>query len=466
MVARFSSGTSVKGVVAYQDHQDPAQFFYIPTSVPLVIGDTLEDFNVTYFGVSARHQVYDPGAGIYRSVVGAALAGRAKVGLTDSQRKSISAQIKKVFGGGDPKLLPLPLKTVSVKPVLAKATLGIETGVGDVEFPTDVVFETAFNYVIAARNELFGTFAAAQGQGSDVTPNPQFGINVVGEAEFQGDPWTVDIDIDLSQVWSYVRKQIGVSVSWGWFRLGSASYTSIMQDLTRTFKSSIKLVEGSLDTDKFGRQILEFGKTLFEEINKKAISGEGFFKFEPNPDVSNNDNPSGGGSSWPWSVSVNASYYEQHFNQSIQFKQTISYTGRFWRRIPFSMTLAVQCNSATSKYFIDLNSADPCVTPQKVNDLNARITAEIAKKQPLLKRLAEQLVNGQITPEDYQKKVKLIMETSFSEDLMLMPAKRVAILDGILSKQQFELMSTRPKELLSDGPVVLQGPDEHDDNWT
>jgi hypothetical protein len=454
MVARFSSGTSIKGVIAYQDHSDPNQFYYIPSSVPLVPGETLEDFNVTYFGVSSKHQAWDPASGSYRSIVGASLAGRAKIGISDIQRKDLVKQIKKVFVGIEPKLLPLPLKTVSVQPTLARATLGIETGVGDVVFPTDVVFETSFNYVVAARNNVFGIFAAAQGQGSEITSNPQFGINVVGEAEFLGDPWTVDVDIDLSQVWSYVRKKIGVSASWGWFRLGSASYTSIVQNLTREFKSSLNLVEGSLDTEKFGRQILEFGKTLFEEINRKAIAGEGFFKFEPNPSVEESESTSGGGASFPWSVSVNASYYEQHFTQEIRFKQTVSFTGRFWRRIPFSMSLAVLCNSATSKYFIDLNSSEPCVTSGKVKSLNDRIDREIQLKAPYLKKLLDKLTSGEITPEDYAARKRAIMETSFSEDAWIFSEEKTEQLFSILAKEDLEKM-TKDRAPLDNGKAII-----------
>ncbi len=458
MVARFSSGTSIKGVIAYQDDADPSQFYYIPSSIPLVLGETLEDFNVTYFGVSAKHNAWDPVSGNYRSVVGASLAGKAKIGLSDRQRKDLAKQIKKVFSGIEPKLLPLPLKTVSVQPKLARATLGIETGTGDVDFPSDVIFESSFNYVVAARNHIFGSFAAAQGQGSEVTTNPQFGIDVVGEAEFLGDPWTVDIDIDLSQVWSYVRKQIGVSASWGWFRLGSASYTNIIQNLTREFHSSIKLVEGSLDTDKFGRQILELGKALFEEINKKAIAGEGYFRFEPNPSVEESDSISGGGASFPWSVSVNASYYEQHFKQEIRFEQSISFTGRFWRRIPFSMSLAVLCNSATSKYFIDLNSSEPCVTPEKVRSLNDRIDQEIRLKTPYIKKLMDKLVSGEITSEEYEKRRKVIMETSFSEDIMAFPANKIQELYSCLAKDDLNLMVQGDKDAAQNWPMVFTSP--------
>src|SRR5438105_3010669 len=69
---KFSRGTALKGVIAYQDDSDVTQFWYIPTSVPLVMGSSLLDFGVKYWGVARPFRVTQPD-GFARSITGATL---------------------------------------------------------------------------------------------------------------------------------------------------------------------------------------------------------------------------------------------------------------------------------------------------------------------------------------------------------------------------------------------------------
>ena len=80
-----------------------------------------------------------------------------------------------------------------------------------------------------------------------------------------------------------------------------------------------------MDNEKYGRQIFDMVKKIYEEVNKKATEGDGFFKFEPNPQAGD---PGGGGASswWPWSVSINAGYSHAYFKQKITYQNKVSYT--------------------------------------------------------------------------------------------------------------------------------------------
>ncbi|MBJ3793547.1 hypothetical protein I8J38_34215, partial [Bacillus sp. OA1] len=162
---------------------------------------------------------------------------------------------------------------------------------------------------------------------------------------------------DLSQVWNYVRKKFSVGVKVGWFRLGKASYEKIMIDMHREQIIKLEFIEGSLDTEQFGRQIFEIGKDLLSSLN---VENE-FFKFEPLPNPANPQDSQD--SIYGWGVSMNAGYVDIEIKQSIHWEKEISYTGNFKVDVPSSMALAVSCNDESKQHFDDLgNPQVPCIT--------------------------------------------------------------------------------------------------------
>lgn len=410
---KFSRGTALDGVVVYQDAETPTQFWYIPARVPLTFGQTLTEFNAKYWGVGSK--MLTEIGGFNKSVIGGVVSGRAAIDITASQRASVIEEIKKVYGVAAAALLPIPIKNVEVQPVVAKSSLGVADG-ADFVFPKTVAFGNEFAFTVGTPNSrLFAQFVGqANSKETGIVPDASFAMNIVGEAEFVGDKWEFDCTADLAQVWHDVRKRASASVGWGWFRLGSVEYQSTVQDLIRDKKIQCNFTEGSLDNEKFGRQILELGKQVLSALND-GTGGE-FFKFEPNPqagDVSSGK-PAGW---WPWTVSLNAAYSEAHFKQEIKWAERVSYTGRFLWKIPSSVILAVSCNSSTKHMFQELGQSEPCITQEKANLLNERVQRETAAKNKRLKQLTDRLTAGEIKPEDYQKIVQIYSTISFDEDL-------------------------------------------------
>jgi len=415
---KFSKGTSADGVIAWQDASDPSQFYYMPGRIDTVLGQNLKAFKAEYWGIGPAHWAQDSSGTIY-SITGAILSGSANLDVTQAQRDSIKAELAKTFGVASPKLLPLPMRNVHVTPILDAQTLALGAQDVTLSFPTTYQFGTDLIYSIGTGNSLFAQVVGARdAQNSDVHPNPTFGVSIIGDSEFVGDPWTSEVKCDLSQVWDQVRSRVSVSVSYGWFRLGSADYQDIRQSLERTGACTFKMDEGSLDNEKYGRQIFEMMKTIFEAINKLATEGDGFFKLEPNPQAG--DPGGGGASSWaPWSVSVNGGYSHAYFKQTVTYSNTISYTGRFNYTIPTSMILAVNCNNATKAFFVDLgNAAEPCITQAKIDTFNSRMQCEAKARQPKLEALAERYALGSITQAQYDRLLALYNRTSFCESFV------------------------------------------------
>lgn len=416
-VPKFSRGTAIDGVIAYQDDSDLTQFWYIPTSVPLVVGKSLPDFGVKYWGVSRAFRVKQ-NDGFYKSIVGATLQGRANIDITPELRARLVNEIKKVYGIANPKLLPVPLKNVKVTPVMAKGTLKLTDATSDVVFQEPIAFGMDFNFVVGSGdNRLFTEYVATQGQNNGkVIADPSFAVNAVGLAEFEGDPWINHCSADLNEVWNKTRTTVSVSVGWGWFRLGSAQYNNITQELIKSHVINCDWKEGSLDTEKYGRQILELGKQVFEALNAKAASGDGFFKFAPNPEPAEiNSGQSSGW--WPWTVSINGGYSAAHSVQNAHWESNISYTGRFYWPVPVSMVLAVKCNSATEALFTELGNSVPCITQEKADALNARIDAEAAAKNKRLAKALDKYLNGEITQEQYERILAALGSITITEDL-------------------------------------------------
>lgn len=414
MTAHISKSTTGYGVQVYQDHSDDQQFWYVPLQVAAELEKTLIDFKVDYWGIGPAYMVSD-GKNI-RSAFGAVLSGTANIDISDHQRRRIGVQIEREFNVKNPRLAPLRLRSMQVKPVFADKTLQVGTS-GDVQFPNNVQFATNFSYLIGTGNSLFANYVAAQGGGVAPITNPGFGVNIDAKAEFRGEPWVCTIKCDLSSVWSEIRKSISGSARYGWFKIGSASYNSIITRLEREKIIDIKFDSGSLDLEKYGAQIFEMGKKVAEAIN--AGQGGDFFQFEPNPDQ--------GGAYFrglpkkmlfggPWSVSINASYSERSFTQKIKFQETLTYNGNFEASVPSSMPLAVVCNNATRDFFNDLASEVPCATPDKVSELQERLRKAVNSRDRKLNRIMEALLDGRITPEVYNI-LKADIESRIDEDL-------------------------------------------------
>jgi hypothetical protein len=246
--------------------------------------------------------------------------------------------------------------------------------------------------------------AAARQVGGDITANPHFGLNIVAMAEFEGDPWRAEVKCNLSKVWEQTRTKFGASVSVGWFRIGSASYSKIAQELKDSGACTFDMKEGSLDTATYGRQVMDMTKKIFEEINKLATDGEGFFKFDTNYPQADVPSGGGGGNLFGWSVSINGGYSSAHYRQEKSWTSTVSYTGRFKSEVALSSILAVNCGPSTKQYFQDLNdSSESCVTQTKADVLRQRLAREGAAKVEKYKQLVAKLEDGRITPEVYDK---------------------------------------------------------------
>ncbi|MBH9576955.1 hypothetical protein [Inhella proteolytica] len=443
----FSKGTAVAGVIAYQDDTDKNQFHYQPGRIDLALGVNLKAFKAQYWGIGPTHWAQDSSGAIY-SIVGAIVSGSANIDITAKQRTELTAEIKKAYGVANPKLLPLSLKNVTVTPVLDSETLSLGKKDVTVVFPSIINFTSDFAYSIGTGNSLFAQVVGArQSSNFDIQPNPTFAVNFVGETEFVGDPWTAKISCDLSQVWSQIRSKFSASASLGWFKVGSLNYSKVQQELEKSKACTFDMKEGSLDNEKYGRQVFDMVKKIYEAVNKLAVEGDGFFRFEPNPDAGD---PGGGGASatWPWSVSVNAGYSSAHFKQTIEYKDTVSYTGRFNYRIPASMVLAVSCNSATKSMFSDLsNASEACITQQKIDTFNARMACEAKAKQPKLLKLEEKLALGEINTAQYDRLLALYNRTSFCETFSPAAAEMGKVLPAFSGERFARIQSLTDAEL-------------------
>jgi hypothetical protein len=415
----FSKGTAISGVVIYRDSNTATQFWYIPAQVPLILGESLQDFKVTYWGIGKKYLFQYPD-GSFHSVMGAVLSGRAAFDISKAQRDDAVKAIQSTFGVQSPQLLPIPLTNVTVQPVVATNALNLNAG--DTVFPAAVAFGSTFSYQVGTGNQLFAEFVATQTTGTTIVSNPHFAVNVEGDAEFVGDPWEANCKIDLNEYWHKAITSVNVSVSWGWFHLGSADYASVVQTLTKSLANDCSFVEGSLDTEKYGRQVFEMVKKIMEDLNAKAASGEGFFKFEPNPEPPATGG-GGGGSWWPWSVSINASYSSATSIQDATVNEDFKYTGRFKQRVPASMVLAVDCNAATADRFVELEDpAEPCITPEKADRFNTRMQAEADAKGALIKELRSRYEAGEISFDEFVKE-KAYFEQDSGEDLVMATRK-------------------------------------------
>lgn len=179
MGAMFNRGVSAAGVTAYQDDAEPTQFHYVPNRTECILGETMIGFHTTYWGISGPIQVNN------KSVVGAIVSGQGVLDITEEQRQKILNQIRIAFGVTNPKLKAMSLRNPKATPVIAANTLKLNDG-GDLQLPQAINIGQSFNFVIGTGNELFARYVGTQSLSEGVQPNPDIGVNIVGEAEFVG----------------------------------------------------------------------------------------------------------------------------------------------------------------------------------------------------------------------------------------------------------------------------------------
>lgn len=102
--AKLSQSLSEAGVTAYQDDVDPSVFHYYPMAAECKLGETLTEFKVTYWGIGSPYIARIEND--YYDAVGAILAGRATVDITEVQRNKITEAIRSKYNL-EPKLSPL-----------------------------------------------------------------------------------------------------------------------------------------------------------------------------------------------------------------------------------------------------------------------------------------------------------------------------------------------------------------------
>ncbi len=369
MGAVLNRSVAKDGVLAYQDNAAAEKFHYLPCRIDAIPRETLREFDVTYYGINPKPYYVSFGGTLQESCVGGGVSGRAVPDITTVQREAILEEINKQFKIPEANLTPLEVANVKVQPVFAQTIASMGEGSGSA-FPSTLKFGSTFNYNISSGNSLFAEMAGSYVEGSEAKETPTIGVNISGEAELYGDPWKAKISCDLSQVWEYTRTQVSAGISLGWINLGPQS-DKISQSLVREGIVKIEYIEGSGGTE-FGRQLLESTKVLFEKINAQAASGEGFFKFEPNPAPQEppKKDESWGAKLLPWTASLNVGYGSNTFSQKISFNEEVSFTGKVLIPVFSSMNLALPCGPDTEQYFNDIQEKKiGCISKKKSDGL-------------------------------------------------------------------------------------------------
>ncbi|MTD54221.1 hypothetical protein [Amycolatopsis pithecellobii] len=412
MAGRLNRPAATDGVVAYQDYDNPEMFHYFPLRIDSVLGETLRKFEVKYYGINAQPYWVDYGNLVYKSCCGGILKGAAVADMTAAQRANITEEIQKRYNIKKPVLVPIVLDDVTVQPIFAKHIVESGTG-GTATFPNQVTLGSQFNYEVGASNSLFAELVGAELATAE--PVPEFAVNIYGTASLYADPWVAEIHADLSKVWEYTRSQVKVGANIGWFNLG-VDVDKITQELISKGIVTIKYRQGS-GSSEFGWQMLNSTKAMFEAINKQITSGEGLFKFEPNPtpqEPSKDDN-------WaakllPFTVNVNTSYISNFFNQEITYDEVVSFEGQLPVLMSSSMSLAIPCGGESSKFFYDLQLKESgCVTKAKSDGLQKRITTEVAAKNKEVLRYLGYVESGKWTPQQFGVMLDLLNTITLTE---------------------------------------------------
>lgn len=383
MPGRLNVSCAADGVIAYQDTENVNTFHYFPARIDAVEDETLIDFSVKYYGINKDPYWADLGNRNYQSVVGGLVSGQAVADITKSQRDAITKEIRRIFKLKDKdevNLVPLVLKDVEVQPIFAQSIVEMGNNSGTT-FPKNFQIGTQFGFNISSGNSLFTELVGSEGS-IDRQTSPDIGVNFYGNAELRADKWIAKFEADLSQVWKYTRDKVSASVKLGWINIAGAEYDKIVQELIKTNIVKVTYIEGG-GGKEFGRALLESSKALFEAINAQVTSGEGIFKFEPNPKPQepSEGKDSLGGELLPWALNLNMSFGRESFTQKIAFEQTITFEGNVDVAYNGNMSLALTCNAKTAKYFYDLQTTrEGCITAEKRAGLQSRIKTETGAK--------------------------------------------------------------------------------------
>jgi hypothetical protein len=412
MAGRLNRPAAADGVVAYQDYEQQNLFHYFPLRIDSVSGDTLKNFKVDYYGINATPYWIDFGNGNYQSCVGGNLSGTAIPDITTKQRSNIVKVIEDTYGIKKPNLTPLVLTGVTVQPIFAKHIVDMGTG-GSATFPNQVTIGGSIGYQIGTGNSVFASLVGSERD--DPGPSPDFAVNIYGQTELYADPWVAEIHADLKRVWEYTRTQVKVGVNIGWFDLG-VNIDKITQELITKGIVTIKYRQGG-EGSEFGWQMLNTTKTLFEAINKQVASGEGLFKFEPNPAPQQPaKRDKWGAGLLPFSASVNVGYNSDFFKQEITFDEVLTFEGQIPALLTSSMSLALPCGIQTERSFYDVQTMEQgCVTKAKSNGLQQRIRTEQAAKNEKIKEYLRYVESGKWTPQQFADMKNLLNTITLTE---------------------------------------------------
>jgi hypothetical protein len=414
MAGVINRAVAAKGVIAFQDRQVPDQFVYFPGSGQAVLGDTLESFDCKYYGIGAKPQWVQAGPGKYLDLAGGVVTGKMIFDATEEQKDALRKEIKRIYNV-DGELVPADLTNTKAQPVFAQGVADLG-GASKYTFPSSVSIGSSFNFAIDSGNSLFPQLIASLDVGNKGPSAPTIGMNISGGLKVYGEPFEARLRADLKQVWEYVRDQVDVTAKLGWFNLGS-NYDSIAQSLVKENIIQIDFVEGRADST-FGLQLLESTKKVFEAINAQITSGEGMFRFLPNPEPQEPKDPE---KSWfadlaPWSVGLNMSFIRNSFKQSISFDEKVSFQGIYTLQVTSSMNLGLICGPQTKDMFYDVTNAENgCITPKKAEELQKRIGKEVMAKEAKLTEYENQLIAGRIDLKTYEKLVAVLNTRMLTE---------------------------------------------------
>ncbi|MDX3806019.1 hypothetical protein ACXIUS_09200 [Bosea thiooxidans] len=421
---KIETSTRANGVVAFQDESDAKQFHIYPERIPLVLGLTLSDPSVKYWGIGAPFRQKDPEYGLYVPIVGATISGLATITITPDQEAAIRAAIKRDFSVDEPKLANLDGKTKSIEPVYAATSLGIK-GNGDSVFPQIFRFGSSFNFVVGSPDShTFASYVAQRIRDQPaITPDSSFGVNLVATSQFRGAPWSTTCKAELQKVWKEVRQRYGGSGGYGWLGI-TLDYQSIQQDLFRSKLIDCDLKEGDLEAKEKGNQLFQIAKDALTSINDPDNE---FFRFQPNPQAAANGGPAQG----PWLVSLNLAYSSASLNDKIEWKQTFTFNPTVERDMPVSLTLAVKCDVNTEQYFKELEVSEPCITAKKAKFIREWTSRENELKQA---KLIEVMSNPNLSDKQKKDLVKFYSRISLSDSAMRVSTDRFSNKDsaGIL----------------------------------
>jgi hypothetical protein len=415
MAGVINRPVAAKGIIAFQDRQNPDLFEYFPSSGQAVLGDTLESFACSYYGIGKEPQWVQAGNNTYLNLAGGIVSGKLRFDATKDQLDALKQEIAKIYKIDEPQLSPAIITEASATPVFAQGVANLG-GNSKYAFPQTVTVGGSFNFNIDSGNSLFAQLIAGLNNNTDEVSAPTVGINVAGKMQVYGEPFEARLRADLKQVWEYVRDKVDVNAKLGWFNL-SSQFDNIAQSLQKENIIQMEFVQGRADST-FGLQLLESTKKVFEAINTQITSGEGMFRFEPNPTPAEPKDPE---NSWfaslaPWSVGLNMSFIRNSFKQSIVYDQTVKFQGLYTLPVTSSFNLGVICSSSTKAMFRDLTTGEiGCITPEKLAGLQKRIRTEVAAKEQKIEEYEQKLLNGQITLATYEALVAVLNTRMLTE---------------------------------------------------